>query len=92
MEFDYRTSTGLGEQTLGGHKESPVCTRTQEKGAVAPQDMQPDVPVSVQKSLAEVSVNSGLPQNLRHCLQQSWEPQPVGIRPFEGDHHYHLYY
>ena len=29
-----RTYTGLGKQTLGGHKQNPVCTRTQEKGAV----------------------------------------------------------
>ena len=29
--FDYRTSTGLGTQTLGGHKQNLVCTRTQQK-------------------------------------------------------------
>ena len=38
-----------------------VCTRTQEKGAVTPQDTEPDLPVSVQESLVEVWVNSGLP-------------------------------
>ena len=27
-----RTYTGLGKQTLGGHKQNLVCTRTQEKG------------------------------------------------------------
>ena len=31
-----RTYTGLGNQTLGGHKQSLMCTRTQEKGAVTP--------------------------------------------------------
>jgi len=31
--FDYRTSTGLGKEPLGGHKQNLVCTRTQEKGA-----------------------------------------------------------
>ena len=36
-EFDYRTSTGLTKQTLGGHKQNLVHTRTQEKGAVTPQ-------------------------------------------------------
>ena len=36
VEFDYRTSTGLGKQTLGGHKENLECTRTQEKGALTP--------------------------------------------------------
>ena len=34
--FDYRTSTGLGKQTLGGHKENLVHTRTQEKTTVSP--------------------------------------------------------
>ena len=36
--FDYRTSTGLGKQTLGGHKKNLVHTRTQEKGVVTPQE------------------------------------------------------
>ena len=61
MRFDYRTSTGLGEQTLGGHKQNLVCTGTQEKIAMAPQETESDLPVSVQESLAEVWVNSGLP-------------------------------
>ena len=45
MGFDHRTSTGLGRQTLGGHKQNLVCTRTQEKGAVTPQEADPDLPV-----------------------------------------------
>ena len=48
MGFDYRTSTGLGKQTHGGHKQNLVQTRTQEKGAVTPQETDPDLPVSVQ--------------------------------------------
>ena len=44
-----RTYTGLGKQTLGGHKQNPVHTRTQEKGAVTPQETDPDLPVSVQE-------------------------------------------
>ena len=36
--FDYRTYTGLGKQTLGGHKQNLACTRTQGKGAVTPQE------------------------------------------------------
>ena len=43
----YRTSTGLGKQTLGGHKQNLVCTRIQEKGAVAPQETEPDFSVRV---------------------------------------------
>ena len=54
--------TGLGKQNLGGHKQNLVHTKTQEKGAVTPQDTDPDLPVSVQESLGESWVNSGLPQ------------------------------
>ena len=52
--------------TLGGQKQNLVCTRTQEKGAVTPQETDPDLPVSVQESLAEVWVVSGLLQGLGH--------------------------
>ena len=34
-----RTYTGLGKQTLEGYKRNLVRTRTQEKGAVTPQEM-----------------------------------------------------
>jgi len=42
--FDYRTSTGLEKQTLGGNKQSLVHTRSQKKGA----ETELDLPVSVQ--------------------------------------------
>ena len=48
MGFDYRTYTGLGNQTLGGPKENLVHTRAQEEGAVTLQEIEPDLPVSVQ--------------------------------------------
>ena len=35
-------------ETLGGLKQNLVHTRTQEKGAVTPQESEPDLPVSVQ--------------------------------------------
>ena len=60
--FDYRTSTGLGKQTLWGHKQNLVYTRTQEKGSVTPQETQLELPVSVRESQAEVWVDSGLLQ------------------------------
>ena len=66
MGFDYRTSTGLGKQTLEGHKQNSVRIRTQEKGAVTPQETDPDMHVSVQKSLAEAWVRSGLLQGQGH--------------------------
>ena len=40
--FDYRTSTWLGKQALGGHKKTLLCTRTLEKGTVTPQETDPD--------------------------------------------------
>ena len=83
MGFDYRTYTGLGKQTLGGHKQNLVRTKTQEKGAVTPQEIDPDLPVSVWESLAEVWVGSGLPQG------RGTEYNSAGISPFEGGCHYH---
>ena len=74
MGFYYRTYTRLGKQTLGGHKQNLVCTRTQEKGAVTPQETDPDLPVSVQESLTEVWVREGLGSA---CMG-----------PFELGHHY----
>ena len=57
--FDYRTSTGLGKQNVGGHKK--ICAHQDPgKGAVAPQETDPDLPVSVQESLVEVWIDSGL--------------------------------
>ena len=62
MGFDYRTYMGLGKQTLGGHKQNVMCTRCQEKGAVTPQETDPDLSLSVWESLAEVWVSGGLLQ------------------------------
>ena len=45
MGFDYRTSTLLGKQILGEHKQNLVFTRIQEKGAVTPQEIESDFPV-----------------------------------------------
>ena len=45
--FDYRTSIGLGKQILGEHKQDLVHPRTQKKGAVTPQETEPELPVSV---------------------------------------------
>ena len=49
-----------GKQTLGGHKQNLVCTRTQEKGAVSSQESEPDLPVSVHEYPVEAWVNSSL--------------------------------
>ena len=54
MGFAYRTFTGLGKQTLGGHRQNLVHTRSQEKGAVSPQETELDLLVSVQDFLVEM--------------------------------------
>ena len=51
--------TQYWETDSGGHKQNLVCTRTQEKGAVTPQETDPVLPVSVQESPAEVWVSGG---------------------------------
>ena len=56
----------LRKQTLGGYKQNLVCTRNQEKGAMAPQKTDPDLLVSVQESLAEPWVSGGLWQGTGH--------------------------
>ena len=61
---------GLGKQTFRGNKQSLVHTRTQERGAVIPQETDPDLPVSVQESAAEAWVSSGLLQGRGHSVQQ----------------------
>ena len=43
-----------------GHKQNLVHTRSQEKGAMSPQETEPDLPVTAQESPAEMWVNSGL--------------------------------
>ena len=63
-------------------------TRTQEKGAVTPQETDPDLPVRVWESLAEAWVISGLPLGQGHWLQQSWEAWHADISPFKGSQHY----
>ena len=64
------TYTGLGKQNIWGHKQNLMWARTQEKGAVTPQDTDPDLPVSVLESLAEEWVSEGLLQGPGHWVQQ----------------------
>ena len=66
MGFDYRTYIGLGKQTPGGHKQNLVHTKTQEKGVATLQEADPDLPVHVQESLAEVWVSSDQLQSPGH--------------------------
>ena len=70
MGFDYRSYTGLGKQTHGGHKQNLVLTKIQEKGAVTTQEIDPDVSVSIQESLAEVWVCGSLLLGRGQCVRQ----------------------
>ena len=57
-----------------------MCTRTQEIGAVTPQETDPDLPVSAQESSVEVWVGRGLAQGRgSECSK---------CMPFEGGRHY----
>ena len=56
----------MERQTLGGHKQKLVPTRTQEKGSVTPKETDPDLPMSVQESLAEAWISGGLLQGQGH--------------------------
>ena len=57
-EFCLQNFHKTGKQTLSGHKQKLVHTRSQEKGAVSLQETDPDLPVSVQESPVEAWVNS----------------------------------
>ena len=66
LTLEGRKSTGLGKQTLGGHKQNLVRTKTQEKGAMSPQETDSDLLVSVQESPTEARVSGGLLQGQGH--------------------------
>ena len=73
-----------GETDSWRAQQNLVHARTQEKGAMAPQETEPDLPVSVWESLVEAWINSGVSWGQGHSLQQLG----AGISPFEGDSHY----
>ena len=50
---------------------------------MTPQETDPDLPVSVQESLADTWIHGGLLQDWGHSVEQS-----ACMGPFEGGHHY----
>ena len=54
------------KQTLGGHKQNLVCTRTQKKGAATPEETGPDLRVTVQESPVEAYATGGMLQGQGH--------------------------
>ena len=53
-------------RTLGGHKQNLVCNRIREKGIATPQEANPDLRMSIQKSPVEAWVSNGLLQVWGH--------------------------
>ena len=70
------------KQTLVGHRQNLVCTRTQEKRAVSPQDTDPDLPRNVQESPAEAWVMVAC------CRVGVTECSSTFMGSFEEGHHY----
>ena len=79
-EFNYRTSMGLGKQTLGGHKLILVHTKSQGKGAVSPQETESDLPVSVQESLVEGWVDSLTPGQTTEMEHSPAHQQKIALK------------
>ena len=77
-----RTYTRLEKQTLGGHKQNLVGTRTQEKGAMTLQETDPDLGVSVQ-SLWQRCVSV-----VACCRVGGTECSSACKGSFEGGRHY----
>ena len=82
MGFDYRIYTELGQQSLGGHKQNFVCTRTQEKGVVTPQETGPDLPVTVQ------SLQLRCGSVVAYCRVGGTEYSSECMGPFAGGRYY----
>ena len=73
---------GLRNRLLAGTNRT-LCTRTQEKGAVTPQETDPDLPINVQESLVEAWVGGG-------CYRAGGtEYSSACMGPFEGGHYLH---
>ena len=68
--------------SLAGHKQHLVCTMTQEKGAVTPQETDPDLPGNVQESPVKVWVAVAC------CRVRGAECRSTCMGPFEGGRHY----
>ena len=75
-----------GETNSWRAQSNLVHTKRQEKGAVSPQEIEPDLPVRVQKSPAELWVDSSLLRGQEHWIQQCrrqsfWRSSPLTSLP-----------
>ena len=73
-----------GKQTLEGHKQNLVHTRTQEKGAVTPQETDPHLAVNVQESL----VKAWVMKHVAYGRVGGTECRSACMGPLEGGRHY----
>ena len=73
---------------VAGHKQKLVCCRTQERGAVTPQETEPHLPMSVLSSLVKAWVDGGLLCDQEHWQLQHWGTQCAGRKCFGGGCHY----
>ena len=65
-EIVFRIKPPIPDRDAQRAQTEPVCTRTQEKGAVTPQETDPVLPVSAQEPPVEVWVGGGLLQSRGH--------------------------
>ena len=72
--------------TIGGRTQNLMCTRTQGKGVVTPQNTEPDLPAIVGGSPAEVWGGSGSVQGQGHWQQQFLEVS-IGVNLAGGHCH-----
>ena len=86
-EFYCKTSIGLRETDfrLGGHKQNLVCTKSQKKGAVAPQETGAKLPASIGGPPVEVWVSRGTLQRQGNWQQLSGKVS-FGINTLGGHH------
>ena len=80
--FDYRTSTGLGKPTLGGHKQNLVHTRSQEKEQFSHKRLSQTC-LCVPRSLQQRHGST-----VAWCGVRSTEYNSACTSPFQGGHQY----
>ena len=68
---------------IAAHKQNLVCTKTQGKRSVTPQETEPTLPANIGGFPMEVWICSGSLQRWGHWQQQSWEVS-LGVSPLGG--------
>ena len=82
---DFHRTRGSSDSRLREHKQYLVCNKNQRKGAVTPQEIEVDLPASVEGPPIKVRVDSGSLQGQGYWQQQPWK-MPLGLNPLRGYH------